>query len=186
MRRWVEFSCVALLTGALAAPVFGADRGLMRREGFRGAPGEGRLLRLLESERAKTELGLTEQQSERLRQILVEAQKARLRTRSDLGVRGIELREMLRAEQPDRSAVLKKVQEISDLRAQAMRQNVETLLAAREVLTPEQRQKLRAFIEQRRAERGWRGERRPFGPRAPGRWFGPRGNPQVPPEIPEE
>jgi Spy/CpxP family protein refolding chaperone len=186
MKRWVGFSLAAFLAMAVAVPVFGADRGPLRGRGFDGPPGGGRFLRLLESERVKTDLGLTDQQSERLRQILVEAQKARLRTLSDLGVRRIELREMLRAEQPDRSAVLKKVQEISDLRAQAMRQNIETLLTAREVLTPEQRQKVRSYIEQGRAGRGWRGERRPFGPRGSGRRAGPWGNPPHPPEMPQE
>lgn len=186
MRQGLRFSLAGILMLAMAAPALAADRGPMRRGGFDGPPGGRRLLRLLESERARTELGLTDQQTDRLRQILVDAQKARIRARSDLGVRGIELREMLRAEQPNREAILKKVQEISELRAQMMRHNIETLLATREVLTPEQQEKIRSFAEQRRAGRGWRGDRGPDGPPRPGRRFGPRANPDGLPSVPEE
>jgi Spy/CpxP family protein refolding chaperone len=86
-------------------------------------------------------------------------------------VRGIELRELLRADQPNHDAVLGKVQEISDLRGQMMRQHVESLLAAKSVLTPEQQQKIRAFMSERGGRRAaWRRDR---GPSGPGREGGP-------------
>jgi len=96
-------------------------------------------------------------------------------------VRGIELREMLRADKPDREAVMKKVQEISDLRGQIMRQHVESLLAAKTVLTPEQQKKMRAFLEHR-GRPGMRHEGfRPRQPRAPGAPEPPAPPPGEPP-----
>jgi len=135
----------------------------------------GRVLALLESDRVKTELGLTDQQADKLRQVYVDSRKASIRTRAELQVRRMELREMLRDDKPDREAVMKKVQEISDLRTQMMRQHVESLLAAKAVLTPEQQKKMRSFISDRRFGRGegWPRRFQTPGGRGPGRPGGP-------------
>ena len=62
---------------------------------------------------------------------------------------GIELREALRADKPDRNGILKKVQEISDLRGEMMKRVVEAILAAKELLSPEQQKKMLFLIESR-------------------------------------
>lgn len=121
-----------------------------------------RMLAMLDSDRVKTYLNLTEPQAEKLRQIVVDAEKSGVQTGAQLAVRGIELRELLRADQPDRDAVMKKVEELSNLRGQMMKQHVQALLDAENVLTPEQRKKVQQFIETRRAF-GGRAER--FGER---------------------
>lgn len=115
------------------------------------------LLRLLESDRAKKELGLSDDQVQRLHQVIVDTEKASVKTGADLAVRGIELRELLRADNPDRDAATRKVQEISNLRGELMKQRVEASLAARKVLSPEQQKKLRTFIEMRRSAASRRG-----------------------------
>jgi len=147
----------------------------------------GRWFALLESDRFRSELGLTDQQAEKLRQILVDSRKTGIRTRADLQVRHMELRELLRADQPNREAVMKKVQEISDLRAQMMRQHVDSLLDAKTVLTPEQQKKVRAMIAERGFGRGERRFRRPGFPGGRGDWRGPD-RPPLPfgPETPED
>jgi Spy/CpxP family protein refolding chaperone len=116
-----------------------------------------RMLGLLDNQRFRTEIGLNDQQVERLRQILVEAEKSSIRTRADLRLRSIELREMLRSDNPDRTTVLRKVQELSDLRGQMMKQHVEALLAAKTVLTPEQQRKVQSFMRSRAGGAPWRG-----------------------------
>jgi Spy/CpxP family protein refolding chaperone len=105
----------------------------------------------LESDRVKTYLNLTDPQVDRLRQILVDTEKAGVKARADIAIRRIDLRELLRADKPDHDAVIRKVQEISDLRGQMMKNHVEALLAAKSVLTPEQQKKIRSFIESRGA-----------------------------------
>lgn len=134
-----------------------------------------RLLALLDNDRVRTELGLSDQQADRLRQIIVDAEKSSVKTRAEMEVRGIEFRELLRADNPDRATVLKKAQEISNLRGEMMKQHVEALLAAKTVLTPEQQKKIRKFMESHRG-REFRGERFGERPRGPGR----------PPEPPRE
>lgn len=133
-----------------------------------------RMLAMLESDRVKAELNLTEQQVAQLHQIALEGEKASVKARAELRVRGLELRELLRADQPEREAVMKKVQEITELRGQMMRQHVESLLAAKTVLTPEQQQKFRSL----RAGRAGR-----MGRRGPG--FGSGSRPSQPAEPPQ-
>jgi Spy/CpxP family protein refolding chaperone len=110
-----------------------------------------RILAMLDNDRVKSALGLTDDQTSRLRQIVVDTQKGNITTGAELTVRGIELRELLRADNPDQDAVMKKIDQISALRAQVMKQDVEALLKAKTVLTPEQQKKIRTFIERRRA-----------------------------------
>ncbi len=147
----------------------GPGRVIVRREIDRGfGPGHEmgqRMLAMLDNDRVKAYLNLSEPQAQQLRQIIVNTEKSSIQTRAQLEVRGIELRELLRADQLDGDAVMKKVQEISDLRGQEMKQHIQALLAADKVLTPEQRKKIRQFIENREAF-GMRartfGERRGF------------------------
>jgi Spy/CpxP family protein refolding chaperone len=88
---------------------------------------------------------------------------------------------MLRSEKPDRDAVMKKVQEISDLRRAMMVQHIDALLASKTVLTPEQQEKIRSFLERRRAGFGPEGVRE-RGPRLPQE----PGSPPEPPRSPDE
>jgi Spy/CpxP family protein refolding chaperone len=104
-----------------------------------------RLLAMLDGDRVKGLLGLTDEQATRLRQITVETEKAAIKTKADLAVRRIELRELLRADNPDRDTVMKKVKEVSDLTGQLMQQHVQALLSAKTILTPEQQKKMREF-----------------------------------------
>jgi Spy/CpxP family protein refolding chaperone len=131
----------------------------------------GRLLAALDNDRVKAFLNLTDQQVDRLRQILVDAEKSGVKTRADIAVRGIELRELLRADKPDHDAVMTKVQELSSLRGQVMKAHIEALLAAKSVLTPEQQKKVRSFIENRAA---FGAGRERMGTGREGMGFGPR------------
>jgi hypothetical protein len=108
-----------------------------------------RLLALLDSERIRSYLGLEGPQVERLRQIALETEKADVKVRAEIEVRRIELREALRADKPDRDEILKKVQQISDLRGEMMKHSVEAILAAKVVLSPEQQRKVFFIIESR-------------------------------------
>jgi Spy/CpxP family protein refolding chaperone len=193
MRRWI----ILVVAGAmLSLPMLASAQGF---EGGRGERGRGemggpRLMAMLENEHVKSALGLTDEQSAKLRQVMVDGRKSAIKTRADLEVQNLELRELLRADQPNHDAVLRKVQEISQLRGEMMQQRVESLLAAKSVLTPEQQQKIRAFMSERRGRReAWRRDRGPGGPgglqRGPGgshRSWGPRGSETAPPPQPPE
>jgi len=182
MKRWV-LAGIAVLLGALALPVLGRAQG---KEGGgawgRQEQGMGpRLLAMLENDRVRTELGITDQQADRLRQIAVDTEKFSVKTRAEIVVCSMELHELLRADKPEREAVMKKVQEISDLRGEIMKQHIESLLATKTVLTPEQQKKMRALLEHRGAPRAGR-ER--LQPRPPGTPAGPPEPPAPPPGEP--
>jgi Spy/CpxP family protein refolding chaperone len=157
------------------------------RHGFGGGTG---LVGLADNPRARAYLNLTDQQVDRLHQIAVDSEKSSVKTRADLELRSIELRELLRADNPDHDAVMKKVQEISELRGQRMKQHMETLLTAKSVLTTEQQKKLRSFRENRGFGTSGRehmmehhgGQGRPLGrPGAPGAPAAPPAHPDEPP-----
>jgi Spy/CpxP family protein refolding chaperone len=158
------------------------------RHGFGGAE---HLLRMAENPRVRMFLGLTDEQVGRLHKIGVEAEKSSIQTRADLELRHIELRELLRAENPEHDAIMQKLDEVNALRGKMEKQQVETLLSARSVLTPEQVKKVRAFMENRGPgsgmERGHEMERhggmgRPPGHGGPGGApSGPAPKPQAPP-----
>jgi len=120
-------------------------RGMGWRHAGGGFGGGERLLRLADNPRMRAYLNLTDDQVSRLHRIGVDAQKTAVQTRASLQLRSIEMRELLRADNPDQDAVLKKVDEVSALRAQMYRQNIQTLLAARNVLSPDQQKKLHSF-----------------------------------------
>jgi Spy/CpxP family protein refolding chaperone len=118
-------------------------RGMHR---FGGGAG---LLRLAENPRVRQYLALTDDQVARLHTIGVDAEKASVQTRADMELRHIELRELLRADNPDHDAIMQKLDEINTLRGKMEKSRVETLFAARGVLTPEQIKKVKTFMENR-------------------------------------
>ncbi len=105
------------------------------------------LLRMAENPRVRMILGLTDEQVGRIHAIGVDAEKASIQSHADLELRHVELRELLRAENPDHDAIMQKLDELNAARGKMEKQNVETLLSARAVLTPEQAKKVRAFME---------------------------------------
>lgn len=181
--------CGIILGGLLALPVFAADQGRGEfgpRSGRGGFGGHG--FGFLHNERMKAELGLTDEQTEKLRQTFTESRKANIKMKADLQIRRMELHEILRADNADRDAALKKVEEISNLRAQLMRQHVESMLTAKSILTPEQQKKVHTMMAERKSRHGdgprHRGgfRRGPGGPDGPG-----GGSPDGPPRqfLPE-
>jgi hypothetical protein len=92
----------------------------------------------------------------------------------------------LRADNPDHDAIMRKVQEVSDLRGQMAKQHMETRLTARSVLTPEQIKKIKTFMEGGgRGGPGGPGGERPMDRRGgQGRRPGAPGAPPAPPAHP--
>jgi Spy/CpxP family protein refolding chaperone len=185
--------CLVVLGLALALPVLSNAQGPVEMS---GGWGQGRghgpcmggpMFGMMHHERMKEALGLTDEQSEKLRQIFSESKKSSIRARAELQVKRMELHEIMMGEKTDREAALKKAAEISDLRGQMMRQHVETMLAAKAVLTPEQQKKAHALMAERWSHRGEGFEGHRGMGRGPGGPGGPGGAPGGPPhEFPPE
>lgn len=106
-----------------------------------------RLLAALDDPRVRTVLGLSDQQAESLRKIIVGTETFTIKTGAEIAVDSIDLRELLRADKPDRAAVMSKGDEISKSTSQLINHYLDAMLAAKAVLTPEQQRMIRAYLE---------------------------------------
>lgn len=106
-----------------------------------------RLLAALDDTRVRTMLGLTDQQADSLRKIVVDTETFTIKTGAVIAVDSIDLRELLRADKPDRAAVMSKGDEISKSTSQLINHYLEAMLAAKAILTPEQQKMIRAYVE---------------------------------------
>lgn len=106
-----------------------------------------RLLAALDDPRVRTALGLTDQQADSLRKIIVDTETFTIKTGADIAVDSIELRELLRADKPERAAVMSKGEQISKSTSLLINHCLDAMLAAKAVLTPEQQKMIRAYIE---------------------------------------
>ena len=141
-------------------------------------------MRMAENPRVRTALGLSDEQVARLHKISVDAEKASVQTRADVQLRHIELRELLRADNPDHDAIMQKLDEVNALQGKMEKQRVETMLSARSVLTAEQLKKVKAFMENRGAGGPGGGrmmQARPVRPGGHGAPAEPTPKPQEPP-----
>jgi Spy/CpxP family protein refolding chaperone len=112
----------------------------------------------------REKLGITAEQAAKIRLQTSQFRKAQIRSRADLQVKRLELNELLAADNPDRAAIDKKLEEISAAQLARRKSEVDYRLTMRNTLTSEQRQKLQQMREEfrHRAPEG----RRPAGPRA--------------------
>jgi Spy/CpxP family protein refolding chaperone len=95
----------------------------------------------------RTALGLTDQQADSLRKIIVGTETFTIKTGADIVVDSIDLRELLRADKPDRAAVMTKGDEISKSTSLLINHYLDAMLAAKAILTPEQQKMIQAYIE---------------------------------------
>jgi Spy/CpxP family protein refolding chaperone len=107
------------------------------------------------SPQVQKELGITAEQRQKLEDIRFNMEKEAIQHRSALQIHRLELSHLINAENPDRAAIDKKIQEVSQEEGSLMRSSIDGRLNARGVLTAEQRTKL-AQLRQNR----WRAGRR--------------------------
>ncbi len=150
---------------------FWSDGGMGPQSWMRGREPHG-LAGLVSNPQVRERLGITTEQASKIRQEEMSFRKAQIRNRADLEVRRLELAELLAADHPERTAIDKKLREVSETQFAAEKSRIDHRLAVQEALTPEQREKLKQMFSEFRRERGF--DR--FGPGGPG---GPR--PQTPP-----
>jgi Spy/CpxP family protein refolding chaperone len=83
--------------------------------------------------------GLTEDQQKKAESLDLEMEKAVLPLEAQMEVRQAELKGLAIADNPDKGAIDKKIEEIGALRTQIMKKRIQNKLAVRALLTPEQR-----------------------------------------------
>lgn len=105
-------------------------------------------------------LGLSAEQKEQIQKTLLDARKKNIASQAKVKIARIELHELLGVDTPDQKKIDTKIAELSQLHEATLRNRVATMLAVKNVLTPEQREKMK--------------ELRPFGERLRGRFDGQR------------
>lgn len=106
-----------------------------------------KLLAALDDTRVRTMLGLTDQQSDSLRKIVVDTETFTITTGAAVAVNGLELRELLRADKPDRAAVMAKGDAISKSTSDLINHYLDAMLSAKAILTPEQQKMIRNYMQ---------------------------------------
>lgn len=100
----------------------------------------------LENPRVQTALGLTPQQVQSLRTLLVDTEIYTIQTGAGVVVDGIQLKELLRSDRPDRAAVMAKGNAISQSVSQIVDHYLDAILKAKTILTPQQQDMIRHFM----------------------------------------
>ena len=155
-------------------------RGWGHGRGMRGRGGERSfmLARLVSNPEIREKLGVTPEQAAKIRQQTSDFRKAEIRSRAELSVKRIELRDLLSAEKPDKVAIDRKLDEIGAARLTREKAAVDFRLTMRTALTPEQREKLKKMREEFRGRgRGSEGPRGPRGSRGGEHRGGPGATP---------
>jgi Spy/CpxP family protein refolding chaperone len=106
-----------------------------------------RLMTALDDSRVRTMLGLSDEQANRLRKIVIDTEIFTIQTGANIAVDSIELRELLRADKPDKTAVMTKGDEISKDTSELISHYLDAILTAKTILTPEQQKMIRAYLE---------------------------------------
>ncbi|MGH9718171.1 MAG: Spy/CpxP family protein refolding chaperone [Candidatus Acidiferrales bacterium] len=133
----------------MMASMMGGAQGAAGRSRMRGGPLQrvSRLLAAVDDPRVRTALGLTDQQADSLRKIIIDTETFTITTGASMLVDSIELRELLRADKPDKNAVMKEGNEISKSTSQLINRYLDAILSAKAILTPEQQRMIRLYVE---------------------------------------
>lgn len=105
-----------------------------------------RLLAALDDPQARKTLDLTDEQADSLRKIIIDTEISLIQTAAHIAVNSIELRELLRADKPDKQSVMSKGDEISKSTSELISRYLNAVLAAKALLSPEQQEAIRSYL----------------------------------------
>ncbi|KPL02839.1 MAG: hypothetical protein AMJ90_04630 [candidate division Zixibacteria bacterium SM23_73_2] len=105
-------------------------------------------------------LELTYQQKEKMRDLRTDSQKERIKLKADLKIARLELKDLMREEKPVRREIYRKIEEMGDLKVKLQKSRVDQRLAMKEILTPEQLDKLQDLKRKRFFHKGMEGRKK--------------------------
>ena len=135
-----------MMGGYGSGPVHNMGPGMMQRPGAGMMRGHG--------ERMARVLGLSEDQRAKVRQIVEDTRRKNWDALGQIRSERFKLREMVRGDQVDPDAAVEQKRKLDDLKRQVMRSRLEARNQVLALLTPEQREKARAFGPQCRSRDG--------------------------------
>lgn len=113
-------------------------------------------------------LGLTEEQKEKVQSIRSAAEKEKIKVHAELQIKQIDLQEELEKKNVSEKKVDKLIDEIAQLNKKMLESRIKTMLALKKVLTPQQQEKLKNFMDSKKGQQFG-----PGGPEGPGFQGGP-------------
>jgi Spy/CpxP family protein refolding chaperone len=96
--------------------------------------------------RAFRNLDLTKEQRDKIAEIRDKQERNAIRMRADLETARLDMRRLIRADKPDRAAINRQVERMASLRSDLEKARIGMMLDVRDVLTPEQREKMRGAM----------------------------------------
>jgi Spy/CpxP family protein refolding chaperone len=136
---------------ARVAAAGGPDGGPPPFDRMHGPPPIDRIL-----ERHAAELGLSDEVRARVRAIAAEADQQEAPLRETLRTQREALHQLLAQDSPDPDAVMRQADLAGATETELQKQRLRTLLAVRQLLTPEQRAQLVKIFEEKRRQMGFR------------------------------
>jgi len=106
------------------------------------------------------ELGLTPDQVQKLEDLQYQHQKQMIDVRRDMALKRLDLKREMQKDNPDRATVDKLIDESSALKGRMQKMRLNHMLDAKKVLTPEQVQKVKERMAERRGRMRERGQDR--------------------------
>ncbi len=100
-----------------------------------------------QSKRFMEKLNLTDEQKKDVEKIHFDAEKQTIAQKAKVETAGIELRQLLKADAPDKSAIEKKINDIADLRVQMHMIKINSWFAINKLLTPDQQKVWKKVLE---------------------------------------
>ena len=100
--------------------------------------------------RMPEELNLSKEQTDNIKKIRSAAKKQNIPLKSDIQLKEIELKDLMDADSPDKTAVSAKIKEIDALRTQIKINRMSARIDCRNVLTKEQKEKMEQLRGQRK------------------------------------
>ncbi len=128
---WIAVLTAALMATAVAQPQTPTDGPGMMRRGMK----------------FMKKLNLTEEQQKQVSDIHLNVQKQIVADRAKEQTARIELRQLLKADKPERSAIEKKMQEIADVTVQMKMRHVDGWYAINKLLNPDQQKQWKKMLE---------------------------------------
>ncbi len=112
-----------------------------------------------ETPKAKTELKLSDEQKERLKDIRRQAAKEQIRLNADRKLAHLELQELLEVDQPNQAALDRQIQRLAELNGQLTKSKLQSRIASGSILSKEQKAEMRKMMANR-AKMKMRGHQR--------------------------
>jgi Spy/CpxP family protein refolding chaperone len=102
---------------------------------------------MLDNTELQKELGITDDQKAKLKSIATDSMRKSIRSEADIKILHIDLKELMDAPKPDKAKIDKKIDEISAAMAAQMKIGIHVMIDSRNVLTPEQLEKMEGMSE---------------------------------------